>query len=342
MSPNKTTAPTFLEFMPVSLFGAVMGLTALCFSWRLADKAWHVGSLPGEIIGGAAIGTFILLAIAYAVKSMRYPTLVKVEFGNPGTMSFFSTVTISILLIPGVLLPYAPVLAGAMWLAGVVITLLFAVFVLRKWTQQRQTWEDVAPAWVLPVTGTLNVPIVGDFFQFRGAHEICLLFFGFGIIFIVVMLAIIFSRLLFAATLPDAARPSLMILVAPLALAFSGYQGMIVGQDIAASTFFYFSLFMLLLFGSEVVLLPRCCPFKVSWWSVSFPLGAITVACFRYSQRHPGVLHLTVAGFMLSLTSLVILYLLVQSIYQIGTGRFGRPLAASPALRPVITTENRS
>jgi tellurite resistance protein len=342
MSLNKTTPPTFLEFMPVSLFGAVMGLTALCLSWRLADDVWHVGNLPGEIIGGAAIATFVLLAIAYAVKWMRYRALVKAEFENPASMSFFSTVTISILLLPGILLPYAPVPAAAMWLAGVVITLLFALFVLRRWTQQRQTWEDVAPAWVLPVTGTLNVPIVGDSFHFRGAHEICLLFFGFGIIFIVVMLAIIFSRLLFAATLPDAARPSLMILVAPFALAFSGYQGMIVGQDIAASTFFYFSLFMLLLFGSEVVLLPRCCPFKISWWSVSFPLGSITVACFRYSKRHPDAAHSTLAGLMLSVTSFVILYLLVQSIYQIGTGRFGRPVATSTALRPVITRENRS
>jgi tellurite resistance protein len=323
--------------MPVSLFGAVMGLTALCFSWRLADKSRHIGTFIGEVIGFTAIGVFIILAIAYTVKWMRYRSLVKAEFENPGTMSFFSTVTISILLLPGILLPYASVLAGSMWVAGVVMTLLFALFVLRKWMQARQPWENVGPAWVLPITGTLNVPIVGDSFHFRGAHEICLMFFGFGIIFIMVMMSIMFSRFFFAAALPDALKPSLMILVAPFALAFSGYQGMTAGQDIAASAFFYFSLFMLLLFGGEVVLLPRCCPFKVSWWSVSFPLASVTVACLRYAERHPDGAHWTLAGLMLSLTSLVILYLLVQSIHQIVTRRFGQPVAASTALQPLIT-----
>src|SRR6202012_5567752 len=112
-------------------------------------------------------------------------------------------------------------------------------------------------------------------------------------------------------------------------------QGMIAGQDIAASSFFYFSFFMLLLFGSEVVLLPRCCPFKVSWWSVSFPLGSITVASFRYSKGHPDIVHEALSGLMLLLTSLVILYLLVQSIYQIGSGRFGTRVAALTALEAV-------
>src|ERR1700761_343189 len=98
MSPDKTNGPTFLEFMPVSLFGAVMGLAALCFSWRLAEVAWHVGSLPGEVIGGAAIATFVILTIVYLIKGMRYRSLVKAEFASPATMSFFATVTISVLL----------------------------------------------------------------------------------------------------------------------------------------------------------------------------------------------------------------------------------------------------
>jgi tellurite resistance protein len=322
----------FLEFMPVSLFGAVMGLTALCFAWRLADEAWHVGSVIGEVIGYTAILVFIILFIAYTVKWFHYPETVKNEFNNPGSMSFFATITISILLIPGILLPYSRILADAIWFVGVAITLFFAWFVLRKWMHKQQPLENAVPAWVLPITGTLNVPIVGDALHFRGAHEICLMFFGFGIIFIMVMMSILFSRFFFAAPLPDPLKPSLMILVAPFALAFSGYQGLIEGQDITASAFFYFSLAMLLLFGSAVWLLPRCCPFKVSWWSVSFPLGSVTVACFRYSKRHPDVAHSTLAGLMITLTSLVIGYLLIQTLYQIATRRYGQP--ASPAAVP--------
>ena len=266
------------------------------------------------------------LIIAYTAKWIRYPLSIKTEFKNSVSIGFFSTVSISVLLIPGILLPYAPVIADIIWLVGVLMTLFFAWFVLRKWMDEQQPWESAVPAWVLPVTGTLNVPIVGNSLKFTGAHEICLMFFGVGIIFIVVMMTIIFSRLFFAAPLAVALQPSLFILVAPFALAFTGYEGLVGGQDITASAFLYFSLFLLLLFGSKILLLPKCCPFQVSWWSVSFPLGSVSVACLRYSQKQPDAAHWILAAFLISVTTLVILYLLVQTIHQICTRRFGQPV----------------
>jgi len=323
---NKVRTPGFIEFMPVSLFGAVMGLTSLCFTWRLANQVWHVGRLVAEIIGYTAILVFVLLMITYSIKWSRYPAAVAKEFKNSITIGFFATVSISILLIPGILLPYAPAVADVIWLAGVVITFLFAWFVLRKWIDEEQPWESAVPAWVLPVTGTLNVPIVGNSLKFSGAHEICLLFFGVGIIFIIIMMTIIFSRLFFAAPMAVALQPSLFILVAPLALAFNGYEGLIGGQDITASAFFYFTLFLLLLFGSKIWLLPKCCPFQVSWWSVSFPLGSVSIACLRYSQKQPDTAHWILAGVLISGTTLVILYLLVQTICQIWNRRWAQPI----------------
>jgi tellurite resistance protein len=216
------------------------------------------------------------------------------------------------------------VLADVIWLLGVMITLLFAWFVLRKWMDEQQPWENAMPVWVLPVAGTLNVPIVGNSLRFPGAHEICLMFFGIGIIFIIILMAIIFSRLFFAAPLPAALQPSLLILVAPLALAFSGYEGLIRGQDLTASAFFYFTLFLLLLFGSKIFLLPKTCPFNVSWWSVSFPLGSVSIACVRYSQKRPDAVHQVLAMFLILVTTLVILYLLGQTIWQISSRRFGQ------------------
>jgi tellurite resistance protein TehA-like permease len=228
--------PVFVEFMPVSIFGAVMGLTALCFAWRLANLVWHIGSLIAEIIGGTAILVFVLLVIIYTLKWIRYPAAVEKEFKNSVSIGFFATVTISVLLIPGILL------------------------------------------------------------------------------------------LFFAAPLAVALQPSLFILVAPFALAFSGYEGLVGGQDITAGVFFYFTLFLLLLFGSKLFLLPKCCPFQVSWWSVSFPLGSVSIACLRYWQKQPDAAHRVLAVLLVSVTTLVILYLLVQTIYQIWSGRFGQPI----------------
>jgi tellurite resistance protein len=310
-------APTFLEFMPVSLFGAVMGLTALCFAWRQAHQIWQTPTAIPETIGFTAILTFITLTIIYTIKWIRYPALVAREFKNSISIGFFGTITISIMLIPGVILPYNAKAAGAIWLFGVILTLLLAWFVLRKWTDEQQQKENAVPAWVLPVTGTLNVPIVGNSLKFAGAHECCVAFFGIGIIFIIILMAIIFNRLFFEAPLPPPLQPSLFILVAPLALAFNGYEGLTSGPDLPAACFFYFTLFLGLLFGSKLLLLPKCCPFQVSWWSVSFPLGSLTLACIRYAQNQPDTPHWLLAAGMLIGTTLVILYLLIQTITQI-------------------------
>ena len=308
---------SFLEFMPVSLFGAVMGLTALCFAWRLASQLWHLGSAVAEGIGIVAIVAFIIVTLAYLVKWHRYPESVTTEFDHPVSVAFFSTFIISLLLIPGILLPYAPVLADTIWLLGVLLIFLFAWFVLRKWMGKQQMPENAMPAWVLPVTGTLNVPIVGSFLRFNGAHELSVMFFGIGIIFIIMLMTMIFSRLFFQAQLTAISEPSLMILAAPLALAFSAYEGLQGVQDLTASAFFYFCLFLLILFGSKIFFVPRTCPFHVGWWSVSFPLASVTVASLRYSQRAPDVLHRTLGGVLLAVTTLVILYLLAQTFSQI-------------------------
>src|SRR3954467_5201669 len=86
---------SFLQFMPVSLFGAVMGLSALCFAWRLADGLWHVGGMVGEVIGWTALVVFVLVAVSYTVKWVRYQALVVREFNDPVSVGFFSTVIIS-------------------------------------------------------------------------------------------------------------------------------------------------------------------------------------------------------------------------------------------------------
>jgi tellurite resistance protein len=318
--------PSFLEFMPVSLFGGVMGLSALCFAWRLASEAWHTNTFIAEIIGWIAILAFVLITITYTAKWIRYPALVANEFKSSVSVGFFSTVTISLLVMPGILLPYAPVIAGVIWLLGVTITFLFAWFVLRNWLSKQQAPESAMPVWLLPVVGTLNVPVVGNSLKFAGAHEICLMFFGIGIIFIFMMMTIIISRLFFHAQLPVNVQPSLLILVAPFALAFNGYEGLSGVQDITASVFFYFCLFLLLIFGSKIWLLPKCCPFQVSWWSVSFPLASVSVACLRYAQKQPDAVHQVLAAFVLLVTTLVIVYLLVQTVYQIWRGRFAPPV----------------
>ena len=191
---------------------------------------------------------------------------------------------------------------------------------MRKWLDSRQDPGNALPAWVLPVAGTLNVPVVGVHLPIRGVSEICLFFYGIGILFAIILTTIIISRLFFQPAMPASVQPTLLILVATFALAFSDHVGFTGRQDIFASILFYFALFLLLLFGSKIFLLPKCCPFRVSWWSVSFPLTAITVAAFHYAEFNDAWVFKTIAGMLVTISTFVILYLLIQTFSKVIKG----------------------
>ncbi len=319
---DTTHEPSFLEFLPVSFFGAIMGLTGLAFSWGWAEKLWSFPPVIKNIVGGIAIVSFVCLTIAYVIKWIKFPELVKKEIQHPVSVSFFATFIISLLLIPGILLPYNVNAAVIIWSAGAVMMFIFSWFVLRKWLDHQQEPGSAVPAWIIPIVGTLDVPIVGYRLPIPGIHEICLVFFGIGLVFSIILMTVIISRLFFQPQLPEALQPTLLILIGPFALAFSGYESLTGFQDIIASVFFYFDFFLLLILGSKIFLLAVCCPFRVTWWAVSFPLVAFTIAAFRYASYKHAVIFQVVPGVMLATSTAVILYLLIQTIYKIVTGTF--------------------
>jgi tellurite resistance protein len=316
---------TFLKFLPVSIFGAVMGLSGLSFAWRLANHLWHFNFIISEIIAVIAILLFIVLFIFFAVKFQKDPAQVKKEINHPVTVSLYGTIIISLLLIPGLLLPFFPGLAIAIWIFGAVSMLLFAWFVLRMWLDHQQLPESAMPVWVIPIVGTLDVPIVGSHLPIAGVHEICMMFFGIGVVFTFILLTMIISRLMFQAQLPAAVQPTLLVLTSPLALAFTGYTSLTGGQDTFSTAIFYFNIFLFALIASKIILLPKTCPFSVSWWSVSFPMAAVTISALHYAEGHPGIFQLILAGVLLLITSFVIIYLIAQSLYRIFAGTFSPP-----------------
>jgi tellurite resistance protein len=210
---------------------------------------------------------------------------------------------------------------------------VFAWYVLRKWLSSQQDLGNAQPAWFIPIVGTLDVPIVGSQFSIYGIREICLFFFGIGLFFAVILFTIVISRLLFQPALPEAVQPTVLILVAPFALAFSGYESLTGVQDFLASILYYFDFFLLLVFGSKILLIPACCPFRVTWWSVSFPMVAFTISSFRYAAHKASFVFQIIPAVMLILSTLTILYLMVVTFYKIFTNKLQLNPVAEKATR---------
>lgn len=315
--PNKT----FLEFLPVSLFGSIMGLAGLSFAWKLAAKAWRLPAWPALLIAVLCLSAFLILLIAYLLKWFRYPATVSAEFNHPVSVSFFTTFIVCLLLIPGIVLPYCAGLAVGIWSVGAVLVLIFAYVRLRKMLFTTQDASNALPSWLLPVVGVIDTPIVGYNLPIPGIHEICMIYFGIGVVLTLIFMPLVFSRLLFQASLPEALQPTLLFVVAPLAIIFTDYELLSGSQDMLASVLYYATLFILLIFGTKVLLIARCCPFRVGWWAVSFPLVAATLASFRYASHKVSFVFQLVPMALLLISTLAIGYLFFQTIYKIAANK---------------------
>ncbi|MCQ6957027.1 SLAC1 anion channel family protein [Mucilaginibacter aquariorum] len=316
----------FFKFLPVSLFGGVMGLSGLCFSWRIAVDLWLMNHFIPDVIGILAILSFVSLFSAYIIKVMKYPEIILEELKHPVSVCFFATFIVCLLLIPGVIMNEFPKIAAIIWCFGAVLMFIFAWYVLRRWIDHQQEPQNAVPAWVLPIVGTLDIPVVGLKLPINGIHQISEVAFGIGIIFSFLLLGIILGRLFFQSPLPETVQPTLLILTGPLALAFMVYYGLTGRVDLFAVVLFYFNIFLLILLASKIAHISVACPFRVTWWSVSFPMSAVTVTSLIFAQHHPDWFHQLLAVSLLAVTTMVIVYIFIKTIHQIITGSYYTPV----------------
>ncbi len=318
-----------VDGLPIGLFGSVMGLTGLSVAWRLAQDRLGAPAWVADVVGALAVLAFVAVAAGYAVKAAIAPRSVRAEFRHPIAASLFGTVLISLLLLPIVLasaagaVPGVLGLARGMWAVGAAGMVLFAWLIVSRWMSDRQQAAHATPAWFIPVVGLLDVPLALPALGWSGAdgaHGVMAAGLALGLFFALPLFTLVFSRLLFEAPLPDALQPSLLILVAPFSVGFSTYVEVSGSVDLFAQSLYAVMLFLLAVLLGRLRHLPRCCPFRVSWWAVSFPLAASAIAALRFARAWPGWASDAVALGLLALATAAIAGLLGRTLLGMARG----------------------
>jgi tellurite resistance protein len=306
-----------LDYLPVGLFGSVMGLTGLSVAWRLAHQRYGVPDGIAVVIAALAMLAFVLVAAGYAVKLVTAFATVRTEFRHPIAGNLFGTILISLLLLPIVLAPFAHRLAQILWVIAAAGMLAFAWLIVSRWMSDRQQVAHATPAWIIPVVGLLDVPLALPALGLPPMHGLMVLALAVGLFFAIPLFTLIFSRLLFEPPLPDALKPSLMILVAPFAVGYSTYTETVGQTDLFAEALYMLTLFVLAVLLGQLRTLPLCCPFRVSWWAVSFPLAACSIAALRFASAQPSRITDGIAIALLALATLVMAWLLGRTLVGI-------------------------
>jgi tellurite resistance protein len=319
--------PRNLDYLPVSLFGSVMGLTGLSVAWKQAHVLYGTPLWVAEAIAAISVVAFVALLLGYAVKLISAPDRVLAEFRHPIAGNLFATILISLLLQPIVIAPVSLATARILWTTGTIGMIVFAWAIVSRWMSDRQQMAHATPAWIVPVVGMLDVPLALPSLGLPPLPEVMTFSLAVGLFFALPLFTLIFSRLIFEAPMPDALQPMLLILVAPFSVGFSSYFVTIGHVDVFAQSLYFLTLFVLAVLLGRLRVLRQCCPFRVSWWAVSFPLAACAVAALTFAAFDANWFTIIVAWALLVLGTLTIAGLLVRTLAGIAQGEL-RTLSA--------------
>lgn len=283
-------AEASLAHLPVPIFASVMGTGGLALAWR---EAGHVLGAPGwigELIALLAVLLFLALLGAYGAKALNHRPAFLGELRHPIRTPFVSTVSIGAMLVAACLLPYAPRLAAALWIAAVILHLFLAVWVLRRWITVSMETHMATPAWVIPLVGNILAPILGAKLGFLEASWAL---FGLGFFLWLVFMPILVNRLVFHPEMPPRLLPTMAVFIAPPAVGYIAYAGLIGGEDGLSRALYWIAVFFaafLVSLGPRLVKLP----FAISWWAYTFPLAAFSIATTKFLGGGPAWVALTV------------------------------------------------
>src|SRR6056297_3112047 len=312
----------WLEHYPVTLFTIVMGMSGLTLALRAGEQALGLSAALSVAAYAATLALFGVIAAGYAAKALTHPAALRAEWDHPVKLAFFPAISIGLLLLAAATLPWSGALAHAMWLLGAALQGVLTLAVLSGWIGSRAFLHGhLSPAWFIPAVGNVIVPIAG---VKLGYIETSWFFLSVGLIFWLILLTLVMNRLVFHDPLPERLQPTLVILIAPPAAGFLAWVKLTGGIDHLAHILLNGGYF----FGLVVaVQLPRILrlPFAMSFWALSFPVAALTMASFTYAGAMRSQPHQFIGVALLSALVAIIAALLIRTSRAILAGGVFRP-----------------
>ncbi len=265
-----------LALLPVSLFGAIMGLAGTSVAWRWSAQAINTRESVATVLAWFALAAFAVLTVAYLAKAIRHFDAVRAEWAHPVKMAFVPTITIAMLVLAMALHAEAPALAEVLWWAGASGQAILTVGIVRAWIGGSQfSAAHIHPGWFIPAVGNIVAPIAGVNYA---PEVLTWYFFGVGIVYWLALFPMVLTRLVASDPLPPMLWPTLAILIAPPAVGAAAWVA-VAGQwgDPVATILLSVAVFQGVLLLSQVPDLLKA-PFGPSAWAYTFPLAALTGA----------------------------------------------------------------
>tara|TARA_B100000959_G_scaffold233693_2_gene251229 strand:+ start:2873 stop:3835 length:963 start_codon:yes stop_codon:yes gene_type:complete len=310
---NDTSKPGLKNF-PIAFFSILMGLGGFATALRKGEEIFSLPSGGSRLVFILAGILFVLLSSLYLIKIVHHREAVMQELRHPVTLSFFSTLPITILLLSIGAYPEFPLLSKWFWGVGAAGQLGMTLYVLTTWIHQTHFQiEHSHPSWFIPVVGNIIVPVVG---VEHAPLEISWFYFSFGLFFWIILQTIALNRIFFHQPMAEKLIPTLFIMVAPPALGFISYLKITGELTQFAQLLYYIGGFITLLLLVQFRTFSRV-KFFLSSWVYSFPAAAITIATLVMYDKTQVIFFRQAGLALLMLLGLLMLWLVVSTVNAI-------------------------
>lgn len=311
-----------LAHFPVAFFTVVMGMSGLTLALETGEAALGLTGAMSSVVYLVTLALFAMICGAYLAKLLRHRAMVVAEWNHPVKLAFFPAISISLLLLAVATLPWHAGVAEAVWLIGAGLQVVLTLAVISGWIGTRSFLQGhLTPAWFIPAVGNVVAPIAG---AQLGYVELSWFFMAIGLIFWVVLLALVMNRLIFHDPLPERLQPTLVILIAPPAVGFLAWTGLVGGLDPFGRILINGAYLFVLIVAVQMPAMLRL-PFALSFWALSFPVAAVTIASFRYADLAASPVHQLIGLVLLVILCLTLAALLLRTWRAVRSGAVFQP-----------------
>jgi len=256
------------------------GLSGLAALWVFAHMSFGGPAIGGDVLGGLAAVVWIVLTVAYLRQG---PRQILADARDATVGPFLAALVMSAYVLAASWLePLAPGTARAIVNAFLVIGLLVSGRLTGQWLTGGLEEAGFGPSFYLPAVG---IGFIGaDAAATVRLHSIAQLFFGIGIAGWVLISSVTLNRMFFRPRLAPSLIPTMVIEMAPAAVAGNAYFLIHPGSpDVLLLGLSGYTAVMLI---AQIRLLPlyRSLSFTPSFWSSTFP--SANMALFALGWVH--------------------------------------------------------
>lgn len=311
-----------LAHYPITAFATVMGMLGLTLALHAGETAFGLTGHYSQYVRMFSTGLLIVVALGYGLKVLTHFKMAAWEWHHPVRLAFFPTMSISLILLSITMLGDHPALARQLWIVGTALQGILSLLVISDWIGHRNfTPGHLNAAWFIPPVGNILVPIAG---AQLGYTDISWLFFSGGLLFWIVLLTLVMNRLTFHDPLPSRLQPTLVILIAPPAIGFISWMKLNGELDHLAMFLINAAYVFALIVATQLPKILRL-PFALSFWALSFPLAALTIATFLYAGETGSLPHKYLGAGLLGLLVVIITVLLGRTAVAIARHEICKP-----------------